>query len=300
MRALLWGAIVCGCLVGELAAQPLAPAAPVRVGGNIRPPAKIRHVPPVYPDEALAARVAGIVIVEAHIGADGHITDARVLRGLPMLNEAALESVKQWQYEPTLLNGVAVPVIMTVTVNFSPSDGPAASHGPAAGSAAPPPENADPYLIASDRVGRLWIGMPVTALAGQMPHPQMKSVPRHTSRGMSTDIEIALEAGGPAALVANIEGARVRQIEVRSHRFRTAEGVGVGTTLGELRRRDPGLSVVRCDRGPCAVMSTSRLTFELEPPPDAASDPAQIPDSALVSGVLVATPSLPPGPVPRE
>jgi protein TonB len=118
MRALLWSAIVCGCLVGELAAQPLMGAAPVRVGGNIGPPRKIRDVRPVYPDVALGARVAGIVIIEANIGTDGYVTGARVLRGVPMLDDAALDAVKQWQYEPTLLNGVAVPVIMTVTVNF--------------------------------------------------------------------------------------------------------------------------------------------------------------------------------------
>jgi periplasmic protein TonB len=75
-------------------------------------------VRPVYPPIAQSARVAGIVIIEATVGPDGTVTDARVLRGVPLLNDAAVEAVRQWQYEPTLLNGVAVPVIMTVTVNF--------------------------------------------------------------------------------------------------------------------------------------------------------------------------------------
>jgi TonB family protein len=296
MRALLWSAIVCGCLVGELAAQPLMGAAPVRVGGNIGPPRKIRDVRPVYPDVALSARVGGIVILEANIGTDGYVTGARVLRGVPMLDDAALEAVKQWQYEPTLLNGVAVPVIMTVTVNFTPSE-------PAAGAAGPPPGNTDPYLVAPDRVGHLWIGMPMTVLRGAMPAPQMREIPRRTSRGLSTDIEIALEPGGPAALVANIEDAHVRQIEVRNNRFRTAEGFGIGTSLGELRRRDPGLRVVMCDRGPCAVLSSRVFTFELDATAATTSDLAQIPDSALVTGVLVARPAMPPpqaGGVPRE
>jgi protein TonB len=91
----------------------------VRVGGNIAPPKKIKDVPPVYPAMAQQARVQGIVIIEATIGTDGTVRNTRVLRSVPLLDPAALEAVSQWEYEPTLLNGVAVPVIMTVTVNFS-------------------------------------------------------------------------------------------------------------------------------------------------------------------------------------
>jgi len=65
-----------------------------------------------------SARVQGIVIVEATIGVDGRVQDARVLRSIPLLDAAAVEAVKQWEYTPTLLNGVPVPVIMTVTVNL--------------------------------------------------------------------------------------------------------------------------------------------------------------------------------------
>jgi TonB family protein len=104
------------------AATPAAPSAssqPVRVGGNIAPPKKIKDVPPVYPAMAQQARVQGIVIIEATIGTDGTVRNTRVLRSVPLLDPAALEAVSQWEYEPTLLNGVRVPVIMTVTVNFS-------------------------------------------------------------------------------------------------------------------------------------------------------------------------------------
>ena len=52
------------------------------------------------------------------IGPDGKIQAARVLRSIPLLDQAALDAVKQWEFTPTLLNGVPVPVIMTVTVNF--------------------------------------------------------------------------------------------------------------------------------------------------------------------------------------
>jgi protein TonB len=92
---------------------------PVRVGGAIRQPQKIREVAPVYPPIAQTARVQGIVIIEATIGPDGQVTNARILRSVPLLDEAALEAVRQWQYTPTLLNGVPVPVIMTVTVQFT-------------------------------------------------------------------------------------------------------------------------------------------------------------------------------------
>jgi periplasmic protein TonB len=98
---------------------PPAPQEPVRVGGIVTPPSKTRDVLPRYPPIAQAAGVSGVVIVEATIGADGRVQDARVLRSIPLLDEAALEAVRQWEFTPTLLNGVPVPIIMTVTVAFS-------------------------------------------------------------------------------------------------------------------------------------------------------------------------------------
>jgi len=95
------------------------PPKPLQVGGVIRRPTKVGGPDPVYPPMARAAGVQGIVIIEATIGADGSIINARILRSLPLLDQAALEAVRQWQYSPTMLNGVAVPVIMTVTVNFT-------------------------------------------------------------------------------------------------------------------------------------------------------------------------------------
>ena len=91
----------------------------VRVGGQVRPPIRIKEVAPVYPAIAQSARVQGVVIIEAVIGPDGRVQDAKVLRSIPLLDSAALDAVRQWQYTPTLLNGVPVPVIMTVTVNFT-------------------------------------------------------------------------------------------------------------------------------------------------------------------------------------
>lgn len=104
--------------VAPVPPPPPTPQAPVRVGGSIREPVKLKNVPPVYPQIAIAARVEGLVIIEAVIGTDGIVREARILRGVPLLNQAALDAVKQWRYTPTTLNNVPVPVIMTVTVQF--------------------------------------------------------------------------------------------------------------------------------------------------------------------------------------
>jgi TonB family protein len=93
--------------------------APVRVGGNIKTPTKVRDVRPLYPAAAQSAGVQGVVILEATIDVNGRVNDAKVLRSIPELDEAALDAVRQWEFTPTEVNGVLVPVIMTVTVNFT-------------------------------------------------------------------------------------------------------------------------------------------------------------------------------------
>jgi len=108
---------VVGGVVGGLPDAPPPPQA-VRVGGQIKEPKKLKNVNPSYPDIAKQARVQGVVILECTISPQGKVTDVKVLRGIPLLDAAAIEAVKQWVYSPTLLNGVPVPVIMTVTVNF--------------------------------------------------------------------------------------------------------------------------------------------------------------------------------------
>jgi TonB family protein len=93
--------------------------APVRVGGNIKQPTKLRNVPPVYPPIAQSSGVQGVVILEITIDTTGMVRDARILRSIPLLDEAAMDAAKQWQFTGTEVNGQAVPVIMTVTVNFT-------------------------------------------------------------------------------------------------------------------------------------------------------------------------------------
>ena len=112
-----------GELIGPAPPAPaprvVAPPAPLHVGGVVRPPQKVRHVAPTYPPIAQAARVSGVVILDALIGEDGSVRDAKVMRSVPLLDAAAVEAVRQWRFTPTLLNGVPVQVIMTVTVRFT-------------------------------------------------------------------------------------------------------------------------------------------------------------------------------------
>ena len=92
----------------------------VRVGGNIRAPVKVKNVQPEYPAIAKSARVGGVVQIEATIGPDGKVHDAEVTKSVPLLDQAALEAVKQWEYRPTMVKGVAVPVTVNVAVDFRP------------------------------------------------------------------------------------------------------------------------------------------------------------------------------------
>ena len=98
---------------------PPPPGGAVRVGGGVRPPQQIARVNPIYPAEAREQRVQGVVILEALIDVTGRVQDVKLLRSIPLLDQAAIDAVRLWQYEPTLLDGVPVPVIMTVTVQFT-------------------------------------------------------------------------------------------------------------------------------------------------------------------------------------
>jgi protein TonB len=93
------------------------PDRPIRLSAY-EMPRKVFDVAPKYPEMAQRARVDGTVIIEAVISVDGLVRDARVLKSVALLDRAALDAVKQWRYAPTRLNGVAVPVIVTVTVQF--------------------------------------------------------------------------------------------------------------------------------------------------------------------------------------
>jgi len=99
--------------------QPIL-TTPLRVGGDIKQPKQIKRVEPLYPDDAKAAGITGMVILEVLLDTEGRVKQAAVLRhATPSLDQAALSAVQQWVYQPTLLNGAPVEVVFTVTVNFS-------------------------------------------------------------------------------------------------------------------------------------------------------------------------------------
>jgi protein TonB len=113
------GGVVGGEVGGgeHLAKGPTAGA--VRLGAGIERPIKTKDVKAVYPEGSLGARLRGTVIIEATIGTDGKVYDAKVIRSIAGLDQAALDAVRQWEYQPARFNGVPIAVIMTVTVAFA-------------------------------------------------------------------------------------------------------------------------------------------------------------------------------------
>ena len=89
-----------------------------RAGRDVTPPAKLSGNPPVYPSLAKQARIEGDVVIECTIDPSGRVVNATVTQHVPLLDQAALDAVLGWRYRPTLVDGVPVPVLMTVTVRF--------------------------------------------------------------------------------------------------------------------------------------------------------------------------------------
>jgi protein TonB len=104
---------------------PQRPHKPIHVGGALQASKLIFKVDPVYPPLAKQARISGIVLLEVTVDEGGSVTNVRVLRGHPLLVQAAVDAVRQWKYSPTILNGQPESVIADVTVNFA-LQGPAA------------------------------------------------------------------------------------------------------------------------------------------------------------------------------
>jgi protein TonB len=99
--------------------KPKAPSGPVQIGGRVAEANLIRKVQPVYPPLAKSARVQGTVEFTAIIDKQGNIENLKLVRGHPLLVEAAKQAVLQWKYRPTLLNGQPVEVITDIIVNFT-------------------------------------------------------------------------------------------------------------------------------------------------------------------------------------
>jgi TonB family protein len=100
------------------AQQPTPPR--VRIGADVPAPPRTKTVAPVYPDEARTAGVTGTVRLELLIGTDGKVRDARVIDSVPLLDAAAIDAARQWEFRPVLLNGAPVEALLTTIVGFPP------------------------------------------------------------------------------------------------------------------------------------------------------------------------------------
>ena len=118
---------VLGGIIGGVTSGPPPPPPPpkpttpkrIRVGGQVEAAKLIYKPTPEYPPLAKMARIQGTVRLEAIIAKDGTIQDLKVLSGHPLLVKSALDAVKQWRYQPTLLNGEPVEVVTEIDVNFT-------------------------------------------------------------------------------------------------------------------------------------------------------------------------------------
>jgi periplasmic protein TonB len=99
-------------------APPPPAAPPIRIGGNVKPPRLLSSALPVYPSIARSSGIEGSVVVEASIGPAGNVVATKVISGPPILRQAALDALRRWKYQPATLNGEAVAVQTTVTIQF--------------------------------------------------------------------------------------------------------------------------------------------------------------------------------------
>lgn len=124
MPKIVLGGVVSGVLGGVVSKEDedITKGA-VRAVGEIKPPRLIKKVEPVYPEEARKERVDGVVILEATTDIKGNVARVKVLRSKdPLLNQASIDAIRQWKYEPMIIEGKPRGVIFTVTVRFKLKD----------------------------------------------------------------------------------------------------------------------------------------------------------------------------------
>lgn len=101
------------------AGQSGSEAPAVHVGGNVKPPLKVKDAKPVYPEIARQSRTQGVVILEITIGTDGKVKAVKALKSITLLEAAAVDAAKKWEFKPTIIDGKPTAVIMPVAVNFT-------------------------------------------------------------------------------------------------------------------------------------------------------------------------------------
>jgi len=113
------GGIIGGVTGSNLPPPPKEPPKRIVVGGNVQRARLVHQPKPIYPPLAKQARIQGTVRLQATISRDGTIQELQVISGHPLLVQSALDAVRQWRYQPTLLNGVPVEVSTTIDVVFT-------------------------------------------------------------------------------------------------------------------------------------------------------------------------------------
>ena len=114
------GGVVGGIVGGLPREAPAPPPAPVvRIGGKLVTPKRVHGVAPVYPELAAMSGVTSVVVVDAHVDVHGRVKSAKFVSGNPLFEQAALDAVRQWRYQPLLLNGIPCEFMLIVTMNFS-------------------------------------------------------------------------------------------------------------------------------------------------------------------------------------
>jgi len=101
-----------------LSSKGKQPTAPLPIGGDVRPARLLSAVAPIYPQMARSQRLSGDVVIDALIDANGRVTTMKVLSGPALLHQSAMDSLRQWKYQPATLNGQTMPMHLTVTVQF--------------------------------------------------------------------------------------------------------------------------------------------------------------------------------------
>ncbi len=132
-----------GGVMGGVTTYIIPAEGPVRAVGEIKPPRLIKQVDPRYPEIARQARVEGVVILEAETDVYGRVQNAKILRSIPLLDQAAIDAVRQWIYAPLMIDNKPRGCIFTVTVRFT-LDG---------GRPAPPSKEGEPLKITGDVKG---------------------------------------------------------------------------------------------------------------------------------------------------
>jgi periplasmic protein TonB len=114
---------VLGGIIGGTGGGPPPPPpkaqSRIRVGGNVQAAKMVRQVQPIYPQIAKTAHVQGTVILHAVIAKDGSVSELQYISGPPLLMKSAMDAVREWKYQPTLLNGEPVEVDTTISVIFT-------------------------------------------------------------------------------------------------------------------------------------------------------------------------------------